>query len=239
MSDKTFRAEGLYNPHIALTLKEPFMEMVLNDFSFDDEGIIFILTGANQGGKSAITYAVGIAQALMQLGAFVPAKSAAISPVDHILTNFPAEEMASLGKGRLGEECARLRNTLEKATDCSLVLMDETLSSTSALEASYIAGEVIIGLSMIGCRCIFATHLHDLAQRVGELNRHPSARARIDNLVATLKDRESDQRSYKIVRTRPDGLSHARSIAEKYGVTLDSITKTRNRTGDEVISSGQ
>jgi len=230
MSDRAFRAEGLYNPHIAFSLKEPFMEMVVNDFGFDETGMIYILTGANQGGKSAFTYAVGIAQALLQLGAFVPAKSAAISPVDQILTNFPAEEMDSIGKGRLGEECARLRNTLERATDCSLVLMDETLSSTSAIEASYIAGEVIIGLSLIGCRCIFATHLHDLAQRVGELNQHPSAKARIDNLVATLKDGESDQRSYKIVRMCPDGLSHARSIAEKYGVTLESIMETRGRT---------
>jgi DNA mismatch repair ATPase MutS len=136
MADKTFRAEGLYNPHIAFSLKEPFIEMVLNDLGFDEDGMIYILTGANQGGKSAFTYAVGIAQALLQLGAFVPAKSAAISPVDQILTNFLAEEMDSIGKGRLGEECARLRNTLERATDCSLVLMDETLSSTSAIEAS-------------------------------------------------------------------------------------------------------
>lgn len=239
MADKTFRAEGLYNPHIAFSLKEPFIEMVLNDLAFDEDGMIYILTGANQGGKSAITYAVGIAQALLQLGSFVPAKSAAISPVDQLLTNFPAEEMDSIGKGRLGEECARLRNTLERATDCSLVLMDESLSSTSAVEASHIAGEVIIGLSMIGCRCIFATHLHDLAQRVGELNQHPSARARIDNLVATLKDGEGDRRSYKIVRMCPDGLSHARSIAEKYGVTLESIMKARGWAKHEVIDRGQ
>ena len=132
-----------------------------------------------------------------------------------------------------------MRNTLERATDCSLVLMDESLSSTSAVEASYIAGEVIIGLSMIGCRCIFATHLHDLAQRVGELNQHPSARARIDNLVATLKDGEGDRRSYKIVRMCPDGLSHARSIAEKYGVTLESIMKARGWAKHEVIDRGQ
>lgn len=236
MEDKAFAAEGLYNPFIALSLKDPSIDMVLNDFSFDEDGMIYILTGANQGGKSAMTYAVGIAQALCQLDCFVPAKSAKISPVDHILTNFPAKEVAAIGKGRLGEECARLRRTLEKATEYSLVPMDETLSSTSALEAGYIAGEVIIGLSLIGCRGLFATHLHDLAQRVDTLNAHPAVKAKIDNLVATLKSGEGEVRSYRIERMKPDGMSYARSIARKYGVTLEQILEMRQQ-GTSALTS--
>ncbi len=224
MNEKAFSLTGLYNPYIARRVKETTgRRIILNDFQFDKDGMIYIFTGPNQGGKSVTTYAVGIAQALMQLGLYVPAESAVISPVDNIFTNFPAKEESTVNKGRLGEECSRLSEMLDIITEHSLVLMDETLSSTSAIEATYIAAEVIVGLSLIGCRCIFATHLHDLSQMVDELNEKSPNGSRIDNLVAQLDDRDNNTRSYKILRTKPDGLSYAKNIAEQYGITLDRI----------------
>lgn len=224
MEERTFTVQGLYNPYIAMRMSETSnARMVLNDFQFDDQGMIYILTGPNQGGKSVFTYAVGIAQVLFQLGLFVPAKSAKISPVDRIFTNFPAKEEAALNKGRLGEECARIAKMLDEVTRYSLVLMDETFSSTSAIEATYIAKEVITGLSLIGARCLFATHLHDLTQMTDEMN--AVGGVRIDHLSAEMKDEKTGERSYRILRTRPDGLSYARNIAEKYGITLEHIKK--------------
>lgn len=225
IEDKAFDVKGLYNPHIALDLgEEEAKNIVYNNLKFDQNGMIYILTGANQGGKTAITAAVGISQALFQLGFFVPARSAKISPVDNIFVHISGREGAAIGKGRLGEECNHLRQTLEAASQYSLVLMDEALSSTSAIEASYIASEVLIGFSIIGLRGIFATHLHDLAQKIDELNSNPDSRVKLDNLVATV-DSASNKRSFIISRTKPEGLSYAKSIAEKYGITLEQIKK--------------
>ena len=61
--------------------------LVTNDHYSDHTARIFILT-IQQGGKTTFLRSVGIAQVLFQAGCFVPAKSAALSPVDHIFTHF-------------------------------------------------------------------------------------------------------------------------------------------------------
>jgi len=220
-----FKAKELYNPCVALKIDE---EIVSNDIDFDDKARIYVLTGPNRGGKSVITCAVGIAQAMMQLGMFVPAVSAALSPADSIMTHFPTGAEDTLEKGRLGEECARLCDIFANVTKHSLVLLDESLSSTGSFEASYIAAEVLRGLSMAGCRCIFSTHLHELAAEIDSINSETVAQggAPIDTLVAGI---EEGQRSFKIYRTKPDGKSYARDIAGKYGLTYENIIKALNK----------
>jgi len=102
------------------------------------------------------------------------------------------------------------------------VLLDESLSSTGSYEGAYIASEVLQGFSLVGCRGIFCTHLHDLAASVDSINETclPKGGVKIDNLVAAI---EEGSRSFKIRRVRPDGKSYARDIAEKYGLSLDKI----------------
>jgi hypothetical protein len=46
--------------------------------------------------------------------------------------------------------------------------------------------------------------------------------ARIDTLVAGM---DNGQRSFKIIRAKPDGKSYARDIANKYGISLEHILK--------------
>lgn len=214
-----FEAVGLCNPIVATKLDS---KVVPNDISFDDNGRIFILTGPNRGGKSVITCAVGCAFAMAGLGLPVCAEECVISPAEAIFTHFPQGSEDTIDKGRLGEECSRLETIFDAVTRRSLVLLDESFSSTGAYEASAIAGEVISGLSLVGCRVIFSTHLHELAARTSELNSRCKADggAAIDNLVAEL---DGDRRSFKIVRKSPDGKSHASDIANKYGISFDSI----------------
>ena len=218
-AEKAFRAEGIYNPAVALKIDDP---IVKNDLLFDENATIYVLTGPNRGGKSVITCACGLTQALAQLGLFVPADRAVISPVDGIFTHFPTGADDTIDKGRLGEECARLRDIFEKVTDRSLVLLDESLSSTGAFEASYIAAEVLAGFSRVGCRCLFSTHLHELAQEIDRINQESAKNGgvKIDTLVAGI---EEGKRSFRIVRAKPDGKSYARDIAERYGLTYQNI----------------
>ena len=225
MADKVFDAKGLYNPDVALRISD---EVVKNDLVFDENARIYVLTGPNRGGKSVITCALGQAQAMAQLGMQVAADSLTLSPVDGIYTHFPEGAEDTIDKGRLGEECARLRAIFEVVTEDSLVLLDESLSSTGAYEASYIAGEILTGLSTVRCRALFSTHLHGLASAVPEIN----ARAReeggvpIDTLVAGI---EEGKRSFLIRRAKPDGKSYARDIAEKYGLSYEGIRAMTHR----------
>ena len=224
MDERAFEATDLYNPVVALKLREG-EEIVPNDVSFNEnDAVIYVLTGPNRGGKSVITCALGLGAAMMQLGMYVPAKHAKISPVDAIYTHFPTGADDTIDKGRLGEECARLGEIFDCVTKHSLVLLDESFSSTGSYEGSYIAAEVLSGISMVGCRCLFATHLHELAAEIDRINAESVSKGgvRIDTLVAGI---EEGKRSFKIFRAKPDGKSYARDIAERYGLTYDNILK--------------
>lgn len=218
--EKAFAAKGLYNPCVALKIDG---DVVPNDIAFDEAATIYVLTGPNRGGKSVLTCAIGLAQVMMQLGMYIPAEEASISPVDGIYTHFPTGAEDTIDKGRLGEECARLGEILDCVTAHSLVLLDESLSSTGSYEASYIAAEVIGGLAFVGCRCLFSTHLHELAAEIDHINErsHKHGGASIDTLVAGMEG--EGKRSFKITRAKPDGKSYARDIANSYGLTYESI----------------
>ena len=226
MEERAFSAIGLYNPCVALKIED---EIVANDLVFDENATIYVLSGPNRGGKSVITCAIGLAQVMMQLGMYVPAAHAAISPCDAIYTHFPTGADDTIDKGRLGEECARLGEIFDCVSADSLVLLDESLSSTGSYEASYIAAEVLAGLARVGCRCLFSTHLHELAAEIDRLNAESLAvgGSRIDTLVAGIEG--EGKRSFKIVRAKPDGKSYARDIAKRYGLTFDSILEKINR----------
>ena len=223
---KEFDAVELYNPRVALAIDE---EIVTNDFKFDDEARIYVLTGPNRGGKSVITVALGAAQAMCQLGLPVPAKSAVISPVTGIYTHFPEGAEDTIDKGRLGEECARLREIFDDVSEDGMILLDESLSSTGAYEASYIASEILTAFACLRCRGIFSTHLHELAASVPEINERSLKLGgiRIDTLVAGI---EEGQRSFKIHRMKPDGKSYARDIADKYGLSFENLMERSKKS---------
>ena len=143
-------------------------------------------SGPNHGGKSIFAYSIGMAQALFQLGLFVPAEEAVMSPVS--------------GMGRLESECVRLSEIMKQLSDTDMLLMDESFSSTSGLEAGYIASEVLTGIGIIGCCGLYVTHIHDLTQQLDTYNEHPENKGKIDNLVAMMESKEEGTRSYQIGR---------------------------------------
>jgi DNA mismatch repair ATPase MutS len=166
--------------------------------------------------------ALGAAVAFAMLGLPVPAESAEISVVDGIFTHFPEGADDTIDKGRLGEECARLREIFDEVTEDSLILLDESLSSTGAYEATYIASEILTAFAAMSVRGIFSTHLHELAAELDNIAARTHG-APIDTLVAGIEG--EGKRSFKIIRAKPDGKSYARDIANRYGLTYENIVK--------------
>ena len=95
-------------------------------------------------------------------------------------------------------------------------------TSTGSYEASYIASELLTALAVMRARGIFSTHLHELASALPEINERSVAGGgvRIDTLVAGI---EEGKRSFKIHRAKPDGKSYAKDIADKYGLSFESL----------------
>lgn len=227
---REFSAHELFNINFALRLlgHDPQADLrgqiVLNDAAFNDTSRIFILTGPNQGGKTTFITAVGLIHVLAQAGLHVPASAARLSPCDAIHTHFAKDEQPSLESGRLGEEAKRLSEIFGRATRHSLALLNESLSSTSPNESLFLARDVVRGLRLLGARAIFATHLHGLAEEVEPINASTPGESAVASLVSVVEqDGEDGRRTYRIVAGPPAGLSHARDIARRYGISFEQI----------------
>ncbi|MBQ9914555.1 MAG: DNA mismatch repair protein, partial [Clostridia bacterium] len=219
-SDKLMEARGFYNLKLAVS-GLPKEDVVTNDLDFDREHTLYILTGANRGGKTTVTQAVGILYVLAQGGIFVPATSFCYKPLDCIYTHFPADEDKTLDLGRLGEECIRFKESYSACTKDSLCLLNESFSTTSFQEGYYIAKDSVRALLKKSVRTIYNTHMHKLGEDIGELNReNPDAKA-----ASLVTQNEDGKRSFKVTVAPPEGLSYARDIAEKYGVTYEMLTE--------------
>ena len=212
-------AQGLYNLKLALN-SMPMEDIVCNDLIFDKAHTIYILTGANRGGKTTLTQAVGLMYVLAQGGISVPASSFSYKPVDCIYTHFPADEDKTMDLGRLGEECVRFKEIYAECTSDSLLLLNETFSTTSFEEGYYIARDSVRALMKKDVRTIFNTHMHKLASDADEMNKDGNS-----SMVSSLIMRSDEgKRSFKVEIALPEGSSYARDIAEKYGVTYEMLT---------------
>ena len=212
-------AEGFYN--LKLIEGGSPESTVPNDLAFDDEKRVYILTGANRGGKTTVTQAVGQLFILAQSGIRVPAESFCYDPADRVLTHFPADEDKTLDLGRLGEECRRFRELFIHCTADSLLLLNETFSTTSFEEGYFIAADAVRAILGRGSRTIYNTHMHKLAQDLDTVINTDETKGKAVSLVAETRGKEH---SFRMVIAPPEGQSFARDIAEKYGVTYESLT---------------
>ncbi len=242
MAERLCDVKDSYNVHLGLNYpdvpaEERAESVVTNDIVIGPEGRILVLTGPNQGGKTTYLQGVGIVHVLAQAGCHVPGKQATISPVDHLFTHFPLEEKPEADTGRLGEEAIRLARIFEQLTRHSLVLLNESLSSTSFSESLYLAQDVVRMLRRVGARAIFSTHLHELGHGIAELNDSVRGDSTIVSIVSSPADGSApgagDEllRTYKLETRPPLGQSYAREIAARYGISYQQLEKVLSDRG--------
>ena len=204
-------------------MTEKHETIVTNDLDFNVEHCVYILTGANRGGKTTITQAIGQLFVMAQGGIYVPGESFEYTPVDCIYTHFPANEDKTLDLGRLGEECRRFRDIYIAATEKSLLLLNETFSTTSFEEGYFIAKDSVRAILRKGIRTIYNTHMHKLGYEVDKIN---ATETDICVRAASLIVRsDAGKRSFKVQLAPPEGMSYAEDIARKYGVTYELLTE--------------
>ncbi|MCY3916526.1 MAG: hypothetical protein OXG49_10990 [Chloroflexi bacterium] len=230
LDERRLEARALYNLDLALRLARQEREgglkahIVSNDVTFDENGRIHILTGPNRGGKTTYLQAIGLLHVLAQTGLPVPAESAALSPVDGVYLHFPAEEKPNMESGRLGEEAGRLREIFRRATRHSLLLLNESLASTSATESYFLARDVVSCLRILGARALFVTHLHELAADCESINSEVAGGSRVQSLISQVKEgADGVRRTYKVRPAPPRGQSYAREIARQYGISFEQL----------------
>ncbi|MBP8960991.1 DNA mismatch repair protein MutS [Patescibacteria group bacterium] len=149
---------GSFNPN------DTFLSQNEKKCPADKGASLLLLTGPNMSGKSVYIRQVAIIVLLAQIGCFVPARSAKITPVDKIFVRSGASDMISLGVSTFMLEMLEVAYILNNATKNSLVIMDEVGRGTSTYDGISLAwsiAEYLISQNL-GCKTLFATHYHEL-----------------------------------------------------------------------------
>jgi DNA mismatch repair protein MutS len=128
-------------------------------------GLFWLITGPNMSGKSIFIRQVALITLLAQMGSFVPAASARVGIADRIFTRVGASDELSRGQSTFMVEMTEAANILNNATARSLVILDEIGRGTSTYDGVSLAWAITEYLhNQVGCRSLFATHYHELAE---------------------------------------------------------------------------
>jgi DNA mismatch repair protein MutS len=158
--DRIEIAEGRH-----LVVESQVDDFVPNDTSLTRSRQLLLITGPNMGGKSTYMRQVAQIALLAYCGAFVPAKSALVGPIDQIFTRIGASDDLAGGRSTFMVEMTEAAAILNNATPRSLVLVDEIGRGTSTFDGLALAYAIARQLAeRTRCYTLFATHYFELTQ---------------------------------------------------------------------------
>lgn len=173
--------------------RHPLVERILNrdlfvpnDTHLDNaQNEIMIITGPNMAGKSTYMRQSALLTLMTQVGSFIPARKASISPVDKIFTRIGASDDLVSGQSTFMVEMNEVSHILKYATNKSLVILDEIGRGTSTYDGMSIARAVIEHIrDHIGAKTLFATHYHELTDLEDDVH--------VKNYCIAVKEKGSD-----------------------------------------------
>jgi hypothetical protein len=207
-----FECRGLRDTALCLTTSK---KVSGNDVDADGKTLI-VVTGANEGGKSTFLRSVGTAQVMMQAGMFVTAEVFGANVRDGVFTHFKREEDATLTHGKLDEELARMSAIIGHIGSTSMLLCNESFSSTNAREGSEIARGIVHAMVESGVKLFFVTHLYDLAQSL--YARHDPA-----DLFLRAERLPDGVRTFRLTPGAPEPTSYGEdSLRRIFGIAADA-----------------
>jgi DNA mismatch repair ATPase MutS len=153
---------GLYDIALALSTRQ---KVVANDLNADESNLV-VITGANTGGKSTFLRSVGLSLLMLQAGMFVSAESFSSEVCCGILTHYKREEDVTMESGKWDEELGRMSEIVDRLKPNSILLLNESFSSTNQREGSEIAGQIVRALLESNVKVLFVTHLYHFARNL-------------------------------------------------------------------------
>ena len=142
---------------------------IANDCKLDGAGErapgFFVVTGPNMAGKSTYLRQNALIAVLAQMGSYVPAASAHIGVADRLFARIGAADDLARGRSTFMVEMTETAAILNRASDKSLVILDEIGRGTATFDGLSIAWAVLEHLhDAMRCRGLVATHYHELTR---------------------------------------------------------------------------
>ncbi|XP_037337480.2 DNA mismatch repair protein Msh3 isoform X2 [Pungitius pungitius] len=156
---------GGRHPAIALLMGEHH-QYVPNHTDLQGDGRrTMIITGPNMGGKSSYIRQVALICVMAQMGSYVPASEASLGMLDGIYTRMGASDNIYKGRSTFMEELTEASGILLRATERSLVILDELGRGTSTHDGIAIAYATLeYFIRAVKALTLFVTHYPPLCE---------------------------------------------------------------------------
>ena len=227
--------EGGRHPVVESALAKSGDRFIANDCTLASDRRLWLVSGPNMGGKSTFLRQNALIVLLAQAGSFVPAASARLGLVDRLFSRVGASDNLARGRSTFMVEMVETAAILAQATPRSFVILDEVGRGTSTYDGLAIAWAVVEGIHETNrCRCLFATHYHELTRLADSLDalslHHVRAKEYKGDLVLLHELAEGPaDRSYGIAVAKLAGLPPP--VIARAQTVLGKLEKGRAETG--------
>jgi DNA mismatch repair protein MutS len=208
---------------------------VANDCTLSPDDRLWLIGGPNMGGKSTFLRQNALIVLLAQAGGYVPAAQATIGLVDKLFSRVGASDNLARGRSTFMVEMVETAAILAQASERSFVILDEVGRGTSTYDGLALAWAVVEAVhSRNKCRCLFATHYHELSRLAESCEalslHHVRAREWRGDLVLLHELAEGPaDRSYGLAVAKLAGVP--KEVVARAKSVLDKLEKARSETG--------
>ncbi|GFZ82837.1 DNA mismatch repair protein MutS [Elstera cyanobacteriorum] len=164
-----FHIDGGRHPVVEALLPGGASGFIANDCDLGTSRL-WLLTGPNMAGKSTFLRQNALICLLAQIGSFVPARAATLGIVDRLFSRVGAADDLARGRSTFMVEMVETAAILNQAGPRALVILDEIGRGTATFDGLSIAWAAVEHLHEVSrCRCLFATHYHELTKLAARL----------------------------------------------------------------------
>ena len=235
VADRCLEVEGGRHPVVEAALAGTGERFVANDCMLSPDDRLWLIGGPNMGGKSTFLRQNALIVLLAQAGGYVPAERARVGLVDRLFSRVGASDNLARGRSTFMVEMVETASILAQATENSFVILDEVGRGTSTYDGLALAWAVVEAVHERNrCRCLFATHYHELvrlAETCDALSlHHVRAREWKGDLVLLHELAEGPaDRSYGLAVAKLAGVP--KEVVARAKSVLDRLEKGRAETG--------
>lgn len=226
-SDNRLYLKDARHPLLSQNLAREGKQIVPLTLTLDKQKRILVISGPNAGGKSVCLKTVGLLQYMFQCGIPVSASEVSEMPLfDSIFIDIGDEQSIDNDLSTYSSHLQNMKSILAKATDSSLILIDEFGTGTEPVIGGAIAEAVLEKLCQRGTYGVITTHYSNLKYFASTTEGIASG--------AMMFDVQRIEPLFRL-ETGTAGSSFAMEIARKIGLPEEIIEIASEKAGKDHI----